>query len=90
VVECTASVRGHINTVLLPRGCITSFPEMLDEGRFGQRVNAVLFFAKMLLLVPTQQHLHSHLRTQHASSRNTPQVCMTVSTSLLSFGVKMI
>jgi hypothetical protein len=47
---------------------------MAEEGRFSQRVNAVLFLAKMLFLVSTQQHLHTHLRTQHASSRNSPLI----------------
>jgi hypothetical protein len=88
--EGTASLREHINIVLLPRGCIASFPEMADEGRFWQRVNAVLFLAKMVFLVSTQQHLHTHLRTQHASSRNSPLIYLTVLTNLLSFGVKII
>jgi len=57
--DCTASLREHINTVLLLRGCTASFPEMADEGRFWQRVNAVLFLAKMVFLVSTQQHLHT-------------------------------
>jgi hypothetical protein len=88
--ECTASLKEHINTVLLPRGCIASYPEMADEGRFWQKVNYVLSLAKMVFLVSTQQHLHPHLRTWHASSRNSPLTYLTVSTSLPSSGVKMI
>jgi hypothetical protein len=49
--ESTSSLREHINTVLLPRGYIALFPEMADEGRFCQRVNAVLFLAEMVFLV---------------------------------------
>jgi len=88
--ESTSSLREHINTVLLPRRCRASFPEVADEGRFWQRVNAVLFLAKIVFLVSTQQRLHTHLSTQHASSRNTPLIYLTVSTNLPSFGVKMI
>jgi hypothetical protein len=60
--ECTVSVRGRINTVLLPRGFITSVPEMAGEGRLRQRVNTFVF-ARVLCLVSMPKHLHNYLRT---------------------------
>ena len=66
--ECTASLRDHTNTVLVPRGCIASLPEMADEGRIGQRVNTVLFLAEMMFLFQ-----HSNICTLISGHSMPPQ-----------------